>query len=228
VERFFDIFLSGIALLILSIFFVPISLILRFSGEGEIFFLQARVGKGGKVFKIYKFATMLKDSPNTGTGTVTIKDDPRVLPFGKFLRKTKINELPQLLNIFFGDMSFIGPRPLTLETFNAYSKNTQEILKKVKPGLSGVGAIIFRDEEEIIQGPSASLDFYVNTIAPYKGSLEEWFVLNKNLKIYFIAIFMTVWVVLFPKAQLAWKIFKNLPEPPKELKNTLNYIDNSI
>lgn len=226
-ERFFDIFISGLVLLILSIFFVLIFFILRFSGEGEIFFLQERVGKGGHVFKIFKFATMLKDSPKIGTGTVTIKDDPRVLPFGKFIRKTKINELPQLFNIFVGDMSFIGPRPLTLETFNAYSKKTQETLKKVKPGLSGVGAIIFRNEEEIMQGPSASLDFYVNIIAPYKGSLEKWFVLNKNLKMYFVAILMTVWVVLFPKTQLAWKVFKNLPEPPEELINKLNYINTS-
>ena len=108
-ERFFDIFFSGLALLVLSPLLVPIVLILRFSGEGEIFFLQERIGKGGQVFKLFKFATMLKDSPNIGTGTVTMKGDPRVLPVGKFLRKTKINELPQLLNIFFGDTSVIGP-----------------------------------------------------------------------------------------------------------------------
>ena len=108
-ERVFDVFFSGLALLVLSPLLVPIVLILRFSGEGEIFFLQERIGKGGQVFKLFKFATMLKDSPNIGTGTVTMKGDPRVLPVGKFLRKTKINELPQLLNIFFGDTSVIGP-----------------------------------------------------------------------------------------------------------------------
>ena len=92
-ERFFDILFSGLALLLLSPLLVLIAIILKCSGE-EKSFLQERVGKDGKLFKLYKFATMLKDSPNLGTGTVTMKDDPRVLPVGKFLRKTKINELP--------------------------------------------------------------------------------------------------------------------------------------
>jgi len=224
-ERFFDIFFSGLALLVLSPLLVPIVLILRFSGEGEIFFLQERIGKGGQVFKLFKFATMLKDSPNIGTGTVTMKGDPRVLPVGKFLRKTKINELPQLLNIFFGDMSVIGPRPLTAQTFGVYSADTQEIVKKVRPGLSGVGSIIFRGEEEIMHGASASVDFYENIIAPYKGSLEEWFVSNKSIYIYFLAILITAWAVVFPSTQMAWRVFDDLPEPPSELKQILNCID---
>lgn len=166
---------------------------------------------------------MLKDSPNIGTGTLTIKDDPRVLPVGKFLRKTKINELPQLFNIFFGDMSVIGPRPLTSQAFHSYSLNTQENVKKVRPGLSGVGSIIFRREEDIMHGASASVDFYKNVIAPYKGSLENWFVANKGLNIYFLAIFITLWSLLIPTTEMAWKIFKDLPEPPSELKQALNY-----
>jgi lipopolysaccharide/colanic/teichoic acid biosynthesis glycosyltransferase len=195
--------------LVLSPLLVPIVLILRFSGEGEIFFLQGRIGKDGEIFKLFKFATMLKDSPNIGTGTVTMKGDSRVLPVGKFLRKTKINELPQLLNIFLGDMSVIGPRPLTTQTFGAYSAETQEMVKKVRPGLSGVGSIIFRGEEEIMHGASASVDFYDNVIAPYKGLLEEWFVLHRGLYIYFLAIFMTVWSVLVPSTDIAWKMFKD-------------------
>ena len=223
-DRFFDIFFSSLALLVLCPLLLPIILILRFTGEGEIFFLQERIGKRGQIFKLYKFATMLKDSPNIGTGTVTMKGDPRVLPVGKFLRKTKINELPQLLNIFFGDMSVIGPRPLTAQTFDSYKAEVQEIIKKVRPGLSGIGSIIFRGEEEIMHGTSASVDFYNNIIAPYKGSLEEWFVSNKDLYIYFLAIFITVWAVIFPRSKIAWRVFKNLPEPPEELKKTLNFI----
>lgn len=221
-ERFFDVIFSGLALLVLMPFLIPIIIILRFSGEGEIFFIQERIGRGGKIFKLYKFATMLKDSPNIGTGTVTMKDDPRVLPVGKFLRKTKINELPQLLNIIFGDMSVIGPRPLTSQTFGAYSQSNQEIIKQVRPGLSGVGSIIFRGEEDIMKGSSASVEFYDNFIAPYKGSLEEWFVANKGIYIYFLAIFITVLAVLFPTTKIAWVLFKDLPEPPEELKQLLN------
>lgn len=224
-ERFFDILFSGVALLVLSPLLVPIVIILKFSGEGEVFFSQERIGKDGKLFKLFKFATMLKDSPSLGTGTVTMRDDPRVLPVGRFLRKTKINELPQIFNIFFGDMSIIGPRPLTQQTFSSYYDTTQAIIKQVRPGLSGVGSIIFRGEEDIMHGANASVDFYDNFIAPFKGELEEWFVANKTLYIYFKAIFVTVWIILFPKTKIPWIVFKGLPVPPKELRLALNYKD---
>ena len=224
-DRFFDILFSGTALLLLSPLLIPIIITLRLTGEGEVFFSQERVGQGGVNFKLFKFATMLKNSPNIGTGTVTMRGDPRVLPVGAFLRKTKINELPQLLNIFFGNMSVIGPRPLTAQTFGAYSKKTQGLVMQVRPGLSGVGSIIFRGEEDIMHDATASVEFYANVIAPYKGALEEWFVLNKSLYIYFVAILVTVWAVLIPSTKIAWSVFKDLPTPPKELKQALNYND---
>lgn len=222
-ERFFDIIFSIIAIIILSPLLLPIIIILRLTGEGEIFFLQKRIGINGKSFKLYKFATMLKDSPNIGTRTVTIKGDPRVLPVGKFLRKTKINELPQLLNILFGHMSVVGPRPLTHETFTSYNETIQDLVKQVRPGLSGIGSIIFRDEEEIMSGETASIDFYNDVIAPYKGSVEKWFIANKGIYLYFLIIIVTVWVVLYPRTKILWKIFRDLPEPPDNLKELLNY-----
>jgi lipopolysaccharide/colanic/teichoic acid biosynthesis glycosyltransferase len=225
VERFFDILFSLIALLLLSPLLVPIVITLRLTGEGEVFFFQERIGKGGETFNLFKFATMLKNSPNIGTGTVTMRGDPRVLPVGAFLRKTKINELPQLLNIFFGNMSVIGPRPLTTQTFSAYSLTTQVLVTQVRPGLSGVGSIIFRGEEDIMHEATASVDFYANVIAPYKGALEEWFVMNKSLYVYFVAIFVTVWAVLVPSTKIAWWAFRDLPIPPKELQQALNYKD---
>jgi len=222
-QRFFDIVFSSLALLVLSPLLIPIVILLRLTGEGEVFFLQERIGKGGHTFKLFKFATMLKDSPNIGTGTVTMRNDPRVLPAGKFLRKTKINELPQLLNIFFGDMSVIGPRPLTQQTFGSYSIETQSIVKQIRPGLSGVGSIIFRGEEDILHGEAGSVDFYDTVIAPYKGALEEWFVSHQGLYTYFVAIVVTVWAVLFPTSKIAWKAFRGLPVPPDQLKDALNY-----
>jgi len=222
--RIFDIFLSCTALIILLPFSILIVTALKISGEGEIFYLQERIGRGGKVFKLYKFATMFKNSPNLGTGTVTIQNDPRILPLGKILRKTKINELPQLINIFFGDMSFIGPRPLTKQTFNAYSNNIQNIIKSVRPGLSGLGSIFFRNEEEMMSGKDANITFYNFVIAPYKGALEEYYILNKGVKLYLLAIGLTLWVVLYPKSSLQWRVFKNLPKPPSELKSKLNHI----
>ena len=223
-ERFFDILFSFSALIFLSPLLIPIVLTLRLSGEGEIFFLQERIGKGRKVFLLYKFATMIKDSPNIGTGTITIKNDPRVLPFGRFLRKSKINELPQLLNILLGDMSIVGPRPMTISNFEIYSKSSQRIISRVRPGLSGIGSIAFRGEEELMQEAEQSVSFYSKIIAPYKGSLEEWFVKNKSLKIYFSSIFITIWIILFPKSRILWKSFNTLPTPPAQLKNALNYV----
>jgi lipopolysaccharide/colanic/teichoic acid biosynthesis glycosyltransferase len=222
-QRVLDIIFSSLALVILSPLLIPIVVLLRVTGEGEIFYLQERIGKDGKAFNLYKFATMLKKSPSLGTGTITVKNDPRILPAGKLLRKTKVNELPQLLNILFGDMSIIGPRPLTKQTFGAYSVNTQLIIGQVRPGLSGVGSIIFRGEEDILSGANSSLDFYKNIIAPYKGELEIWFVKNYSLPTYFKAIIVTLVVVLLPSSRVAWKAFKGLPVPPAELKNLLNY-----
>jgi lipopolysaccharide/colanic/teichoic acid biosynthesis glycosyltransferase len=222
-QRFFDIVFSALALMLLGPLLVPISLVLRMTGEGEIFFRQERVGLGTRPFKLLNFAAMLKDSPSLGTGTVTIKGDSRIVPVGRLLRKTKINELPQLLNILFGHMSIIGPRPLTRQTFDAYTPNTQGVVTQVRPGLSGIGSIIFRGEEEILTGKENTFEFYKNVIAPYKGALELWYVENKSLYTYFVAIIVTIWVVLFPGASLVWFVFKDLPIPPAELKKPLGF-----
>lgn len=222
-ERFFDFFFSGLALVLLFPLLFPIVIILRYSGEGEIFFSQERIGRNGNSFKLLKFATMLKNSPNLGSGTITVHDDPRVLPVGKFLRKSKINELPQLLNILIGNMSIVGPRPLTQEAFNLYADNTQNIIKQVRPGLSGIGSIFFRDEELLMKGAARPILFYNEVIAPYKGSLEQWFVFNQSLKLYFKVIFITAWLVLFPKTKVVFKLLRQLPEPPEELKISFNY-----
>jgi len=226
--RFFDVVLSGLSLTALSPLLIPIVLFLKFSGEGEIFFLQERVGKNREMFKLFKFATMLKDSPSIGTGTVTMKNDPRVLPAGKFLRKTKINELPQLLNVFIGDMSLVGPRPQAPRCFDAFPVESQDIIVQVKPGLSGIGPIVFRGEEDILEGHSGTLDFYDNVIGPYKGKVEAWYVEKQGLIAYFSLILLTVWVVFFPKSNLVWRLFKGLPTPPDELKTDLNFVDVSV
>lgn len=216
-ERFFDIFFSALALLVLAPLLVPVVIILRFTGEGEIFYVQQRVGKDGRRFGLLKFATMLKDSPNMTTGTVTVKDDPRILPMGHFLRKTKINELPQLINILKGDMSIVGPRPQAQRCFDAFPKDVQELIVKVRPGLSGIGSIIFRDEENMLHSADNHVEFYDRVIAPYKGALEKWFIRNQGIKNYFLVIFVTAWVVVFPKSRIVWKAFADLPTPPSEL-----------
>lgn len=199
-------------------------IILKFTGEGEIFYFQERVGIKQKKIVLIKFATMLKNSPNIGTGTITIKDDPRIFSFGKFLRKTKINEIPQLINVLKGDMSLIGPRPLTIINFNMYSKKSREILSSIRPGLSGIGSIIFRNEEEILNNKSIdAIKFYSNEISPYKAELEEWFVNRYNFKTYIILIVLTILVILKPNSKLIWKIFPSLPTPKKSIQNLIGY-----
>jgi len=221
--RFLDIFFSTIALLVFLPLFIPVVCVLRFTGEGEVFFSQKRVGKNAKQFNLLKFATMLKDSPSIGSGTVTLKDDPRVLPIGKFLRKTKINELPQLINILVGDMSVVGPRPQTSRCFEVFPKDLQPIISSIRPGLSGLGPVVFRDEENILSENSKSVDFYDQVIAPYKGDVEAYYIKVIGLYSYFKIIFLTLWVVIFPKSSIVWKVFPNMPKPPEELKSLLNF-----
>jgi lipopolysaccharide/colanic/teichoic acid biosynthesis glycosyltransferase len=222
--RFFDIFFSLLGILFLGPLLIPISILLLFTGEHKVFYKQNRVGKCGKVFGLLKFATMLEDSPNLPGGDITSGNDPRVLKYGNFLRKTKINELPQLINILRGDISIIGPRPLTPKNFQMYNPDVQVMISKVRPGLSGIGSMVFRDEESVIAlSPKSSIKCYQEDISPYKGKLECWFIDNKSFLLYLALILITAWIVVFPKSKIIWKIFPELPSPPKNLIEFLNY-----
>ncbi len=213
-KRILDVFLSTIGLIILSPLFLIIIIVLRLSAEGEVFYFQERLGIYNSRFKLWKFATMLKNSMNMGTGSITIKNDPRVTKIGAFLRKTKINELPQIVNILKGDISIVGPRPLVDKTFKAYDDEIQSKIYNVKPGLTGIGSIVFRDEESIISMRSNNdpHEFYKSVIAPYKGDLEIWYQKNKSFLLDLKLIFLTAWVVFFPKSKLYYKWFRNLPK----------------
>ena len=217
-QRLLDIIFSGLGIALLSPLLLPISLVLKITGEGEIFYKQIRVGIGGKPFNLLKFATMIKNSHNIGSGEITIKNDPRVLPFGKFLRKSKINELPQLWNIFIGDMSLVGPRPMVPNTYANYPIHAQNILNTVRPGLTGIGSIIFRDEERLLDGREDPKYFYTEYITPHKAELEIWFVKNYSIHLYFKTIFVTAWVVIFPVSKISDKAFNGIPQLPESLK----------
>ena len=212
-KRFFDITVSLFTLIILFPLFVTIIIILRLTAEGEVFYFQDRIGLYNSKFQIWKFASMLKNSMNIGSGSITLRNDPRVTKIGSFLRKTKINELPQIINILRGDISLVGPRPLVTKTFNAYSKNIQSKIYNVKPGLTGIGSIIFRDEESIISAVNDEdpHDFYKKVIAPYKGELEMWYQNHNSFFLDLQLIFLTAWVILFPSSKLYEKWFKDLP-----------------
>jgi len=213
-KRLLDVVVSLSGLLILLPIFIPIFIALKLSGEGEIFYLQERVGINNKKFKIFKFATMLKNSENMGSGIYTAKNDPRILPIGGFLRKTKINELPQIINILIGDISLVGPRPLIRRTFELYSEEDQKIISSIKPGLTGIGSIIFRNEEELLLNADSTdiEEFYKKNITPYKAELEKWYVSKRSFINDMLIIILTIWVVIFKQSQLIWSIFKDLPK----------------
>ena len=215
-KRIFDIILSFIAIVCLTPVWLPIIIALLLTGEHLVFYLQQRVGKGGKLIGVWKFVTMVRNSANIGTGSVTVLNDPRVLPVGKFLRKTKLNELPQLINIFIGNMSIIGPRPLMQCDFDAYSQEAQSHVIESKPGLSGIGSIVFRDEEVIVSRAKEPVAFFMQVIQPFKGQLENWYHEHRSLWVDTMIVFLTVWVVLFPKSELVYKVFPSLPKKDLE------------
>jgi lipopolysaccharide/colanic/teichoic acid biosynthesis glycosyltransferase len=218
-QRLFDLVISGLSILILSPLLLPIILLLRITGEGEVFFSQERMGKGGSLFSLHKFATMLKDSPNIGSGTLTVQNDPRILPLGNFLRKTKINELLQLFNVFKGDMSIVGPRPQSSRNFSAFSEDVQKNIMLVSPGLTGLGSIFFSDEEAMLTSSVNNDEFYDSVIMPYKGQLETWYVNHTTILIDLKIVYVTALKIIFPKLRLNLsKLFDGMPNPPKELQ----------
>jgi len=217
-KRLFDMVLSAIGIVVLSPLLVPVMIILLLTGEHYIFYGQKRVGYKNRLFQIWKFATMLKASPSLGTGSLTVKNDPRVFPFGRFLRKTKLNELPQIFNILLGDMSVVGPRPQMEVDFVKYPGYVQKVIYDVHPGMTGIGSIIFRDEEKWISAHEGDKhEFYKSHIAPYKGELEIWYQEHISFRTDFMLVFLTAWVILFPESDLVHKIFSDLPARPEYL-----------
>lgn len=225
-KRLLDVLVSGSALLLIAIPGLIILSILRLTGEGKVFFLQPRVGKNREIFNVYKLVTMRENSENTGTQDITVRGDPRVLPFGRFLRKTKFNEVPQLMNVFLGHMSLVGWRPLMPKSFEMYPEHVQEKIANIKPGLTGIGSIVFRDEEEILEKTHKELrDCYVEDIAPYKGKVELWYQENQSTLLDLKILVCTVIVVLFPKTDYR-KFFKTLPalDPKGEIYRIRNKV----
>lgn len=217
-KRLTDIIISLFALIVLLPVLIPVMIGLLCTGEHYIFYFQKRIGLKNKPFNIWKFATMLKNSPNIGTGTITLREDPRVLPMGGFLRKTKINELPQIFNVLLGSMSVVGPRPLTLNHFDKYPDNVKNALYHSKPGITGIGSIVFRDEERLISKTTLPVDqYYAQYISPYKGELELWYYNNRTYWIDFKLILLTAWVIIKPNSKSYVEWLKGLPERPQHL-----------
>lgn len=148
-----------------------------------------------------------------GTGEITLRNDPRVTRIGRFLRSTKINELPQIINVLKGEMSIVGPRPLMEVSYNLYSKEQGSAIYKSKPGITGIASLIFRDEEKLLSEASDPRQAY-NAIFPYKAALELWYRDNASLLLDCKIIFLTAWTIFFPQNTVIERVFKNLPQRP--------------
>tara|TARA_B110000914_G_scaffold222636_1_gene236504 strand:+ start:551 stop:1231 length:681 start_codon:yes stop_codon:yes gene_type:complete len=219
IKRLFDLTIAVLSLLLLFAPMILVMIILKFTGEGEIFYLQKRLGYLNNEFKIIKFATMVKNSPNIGTGSLTLRGDPRVLPFGNFLRKSKINELPQIFNVIIGNMSIVGPRPQMKVDFDKFPPKKRNEIYKSKPGITGIGSIIFRDEEKWISNFNGDKhEFYKNKIAPYKTDVELWYYKNQSMFVDVKLVILTAWVIIFTNSDFVERIFKSLPKKPSYLQ----------
>ena len=180
IKRFFDIILSTLVTLVLAPLLVPIMVGLRFTAEGEVWYKQKRIGFNNKPFLIWKFATMLKNSSKMKGGIITTKKDSRITPMGGFLRKSKINELPQLINILKGDMSFVGPRPALFNQDDLITLRTEKGVHELIPGLTGWAQINGRDELPI----------------PKKVELDAEYLHNQSLRLDIKIIWVTFIKVL--------------------------------
>ena len=217
-----DALVSFLALLALSPLLVVTAILLRATGEGEVFFRQKRIGRNGDAFFLIKFATMRKDSPSTGAGEMTLQNDERVLPVGRFLRKSKLNEIPQLINVMKGDMSLIGYRPQTQKYWDCFTKSQQQTLARYRPGLSGMSSILLRDEEAYLAHFSDPIAADETLLMPLKGRVEKWCAENFSFLMYVKLILLTIIKVLSPGSTSFFFLIGKMSSFQKELDEILN------
>ena len=211
-KRAVDFALALMAIVVLSPLLLPVCLALLCTGEHKVIYFQERIGLRNRRFQLWKFATMLQNSPNLAGGLHTTRYDPRVLPLGRFLRSSKINELPQLVNILLGDMAIVGPRPLVDKTFDPYPEHVKAAIYNVRPGLTGIGSVIFRDEERLLsESTLPPAEFYARYISPAKGELELWYQQNLGPYTDMKLVWLTSFTILQPRSRLVWKVFPALP-----------------
>jgi lipopolysaccharide/colanic/teichoic acid biosynthesis glycosyltransferase len=167
-----DVVVSVLGLLILSPVFAVVAAIIKLDSPGPVFFRQTRVGRGGRPFRIYKFRSMVADAQRAGTA-LTVRADPRITRVGRLLRRSKLDELPQLVNVLVGDMSIVGPRPEVPEYMEFYTPDQRAVLIAMRPGITDYAAILFRDESSLLDGERDPVDVYRRVIMPAKFACYE-------------------------------------------------------
>ncbi|PYP83841.1 MAG: glycosyl transferase [Candidatus Angelobacter sp. Gp1-AA117] len=192
-KRIFDFICAGWGLLLLSPVLVVVALAVKCSSRGPVFFTQERVGKDGKIFRLWKFRSMVAGAERVGP-EITSSGDERVTPVGRYLRKWKLDEMPQLWNVVRGDMSLVGPRPETLSHVQDYTPEQREVLS-VRPGITDLAAIAYRHEEELLATAKDAAQFYREVVLPHKLSLNREYIANLSLPFDLRLIFRTFKVI---------------------------------
>ena len=188
--RFFDFILSLVGLVVLAPIFIVLAIWIKIDSKGPVFYKQVRVGQNGIDFGLFKFRSMVVDADKKGLITVGGRD-PRITHSGYFIRKYKLDELPQLINVLVGDMSLVGPRPEVRKYVDLYTDEQQKVLS-VKPGITDYASIEYMDENEILGKSSDPEKTYIEEIMPEKIKYNMKYILNKNISEYFKIIFLTL------------------------------------
>ena len=185
-KRGFDVVASGIGLIVLSPMFIVIAIAIRRDSKGPVFYKARRVGRYGKVFRLYKFRSMVVDADQKGPG-ITSAGDTRITSVGRFLRRTKLDELPQLINVLRGDMSLVGPRPEDPRYVELYTSEQREILQ-YRPGITSMASLTYRNEDQFLTGSDWE-QRYINEIMPAKLTIDLKYCLHAN-------VFADIWLIL--------------------------------
>jgi lipopolysaccharide/colanic/teichoic acid biosynthesis glycosyltransferase len=189
-RRFVSAAIAGIALFALAIPLLVVALIIKLTSPGPVFFRQQRVGKLGRQFEILKFRTMIADTAHLSA--ITIGRDDRITPIGFFLRKTKIDELPQLLNVLKMEMNLVGPRPELPEYVRKYSAADRALILSVEPGLTDFASIRYRNESELLAGMINPLEYYERILIPRKLRYSRFYIRRVSIRLDFYIILLTV------------------------------------
>jgi putative undecaprenyl-phosphate galactose phosphotransferase len=190
VIRFFDFILSLVGLVVLAPIFIVLAIWIKIDSKGPVFYKQVRVGRNGIDFGLFKFRSMVVDADKKGLITVGGRD-PRITRSGYFIRKYKLDELPQLINVLLGDMSLVGPRPEVRKYVELYTDEQQKVLS-VKPGITDYASIEYMDENEILGKSNDPEKTYIEEIMPEKIKYNMKYIQNKNVSEYFKIIFLTL------------------------------------
>lgn len=192
-----DIVVSVLGLLVLSPVLLLIALLIKADDKGQVFYKQERVGQGGMLFKLFKFRTMSMGADKVTAITVGQRD-PRITKVGYYLRKYKLDELPQMINVLMGEMSLVGPRPELLRFVKLYDEQQRKVIT-VKPGITDYASIQFRNENEMLEGKSDPIDFYIQEIMPLKLNLNLKYIANQSFLTDLKIIGQTIFLVFLRK-----------------------------